>query len=178
MELLRTYTAASSSTRPRRAPSMVGEAPPYMGPLIGRAALFCAELRGALESLGVRARTPCVLRCVLPPPFVYALRFRVRHAQDQLYIGTPCDIASAKNDTNPQPDGTLVVGWADSYGIRHAASSGLVHKVLAAAPVPAKRGPSKPDGHSCRQPAFSQVIEVRRQHPIPHRRPWSSSRTA
>ena len=159
MELLRTYTAASSSTRPRRAPSMVGEAPPYMGPLIGRAALFCAEYSCAARwSLSVCVPAPpasCVV--YFPPPFVYALRFRVRHAQDQLYIGTPCDIASAKNDTNPQPDGTLVVGWADSYGIRHATSSGLVHKVLAAAPVPAKRGPSKPDGHSCRQPAFSQV---------------------
>ena len=71
-----------------------------MGPLIGRAALFCAELRGALESRCACPHAPCVLRCVLPPPFVYALRFRVRHAQDQLYIGTPCDIASAKNDTN------------------------------------------------------------------------------
>eukprot|EP00964_Phaeocystis_antarctica_P006221 scaffold3382_cov58-Phaeocystis_antarctica.AAC.9 len=162
MELLRTYTAASSSTRPRRAPSMVGEAPPYMGPRIGRAALFCAEYSCAARwSLSVCVPAPPASCVVYFPPHL-----STHYALD------------AKNDTNPQPDGTLVVGWADSYGIRHATSSGLVHKVLAAAPVPAKRGPSKPDGHSCRQPAFSQVIEVRRQHPIPHRRPWSSSRTA
>ena len=56
---------------------------------------------------------------------------------------TPCDAKQAKDDTNRIAALMRArVGSAASYGHRHPVSSGVVHKVLTAAPVPAKLSPS------------------------------------